>query len=98
MTKNKIKELLSITMIIFSLFLFATPSVDTSFFDASSEKVLDLENETEQEHDEEKKEFTLFNTFSFYRLFTCKQKPVYHVCLQSYHNNLSLFKPPILHS
>jgi len=71
MAKNKIKELLSITMIIFSLFLFASPTIDTSFFDAGSEKVfdLDLENETEQENDVEGKNvFSLIKHFSFYSL------------------------------
>jgi len=101
MAKNKIKELLSITMIIFSLFLFASPTIDTSFFDAGSEKVLDLdlENETEQENDVEGKNvFSLIKHFSFYSLCAYNLKLAYTLHSHSYYNNSSLFKPPILHS
>ena len=100
MIKNKIKELLSISIMLLSLFLFANPVIDTNFSDTGSEKVSDFENETEhdQEDDKEKKEFTFLNTFSFYTLFTCKEKSVSDVCLHSHHTNSSLYKPPILHS
>ncbi|QOP46394.1 hypothetical protein [Sulfurimonas paralvinellae] len=97
MTNNK-NKILSIALIVFSLFLFTAPIVDTICFDAGSEKVLDFDNETEPEYDDDKKEATFLNTYSFYNLFTSNEKPLYHVCFHSHHNNSSLLKPPILHS
>jgi hypothetical protein len=94
----KIKKLLSICIIIFSLSLFANPVIDTTCLDTESEKVLDFDNEVEQDQevDKEKKEFTLLNTFSLDTLCAWKEKSLYAIYQHSYHTNSSLYKPPIL--
>ena len=97
MLDNQIKKLLTLSMIVFSLFFFANPVVDTNFFDTSSEKVLDLEEDIDQENDDEaeKNKFLFFNNFSFRTLFTCKPYVIDTLHVNSYKNNISLFKPPI---
>ena len=98
---NKIKELftITITIIIFSSLLFANSTVDTSFFDSSSEKVLDLEEDSEQDDDEqEKNTFFLIKNFSFYNLYVYQPRQVCTQHAHSHQDNTSLFKPPILFS
>ncbi|HIP15064.1 MAG TPA: hypothetical protein EYG74_06210 [Sulfurimonas autotrophica] len=97
MIKNQIKKLLAVTIMIFSLFIFANPNGDTNFFDTSSEseKVLDFADKPEEKNDLEKYIFCILNFFPFIGIPPHKVKLADTLHLYTYHNNTSLFKPPI---
>ena len=101
MTKNKIKTLLNIVMITFSLFIFAAPIVDANIIKNSSEKSIDFEEDFEQDilKDFEKNKI-LLETSLLYTLCSrfSNTQPIYILHLHKYKNNSSLYKPPILHS
>lgn len=96
MQKNKIKTLFSIAIVIFSLFIFVNPTINTNASDTSSEKILDFDEEIETEGDDKEKSLFLYSqNLSFYNLCTYDLGLLYNPHLHNYHNNSSLFKPPI---
>jgi len=97
MIHNKIKKILAIVMILFSLLNFTNPLAASTSFEVSSDKVLDIDADSESDNDEteEKNIFISFSAILFPTILTCKLKPLYSLYLHDYHNNSSLFKPPI---
>ena len=97
MTKNRLKELLNIAMIVFSLFIFAAPIVDANIIKNSSEKTIDFEEDLLKDFEKNK---MLLDTSLLYTLCSrfSNTQPIYILHLHKYKNNSSLYKPPILHS
>ncbi len=96
---NNTKKFLAIIMLIFSLLNFVNPVTASTFFEISSDKILDFDAEPEQENDAENdtEKTTLFflQKFSFFHICAYSPRPVLTLHTHSYYNNSSLFKPPI---
>ncbi|MFK5938808.1 MAG: hypothetical protein QM497_10490 [Sulfurimonas sp.] len=97
MARNKMKKILAVAIMIFSLSLFVNPALDTSLFEINSENVLDVEKEGEQQSDkQEKNTFLTFKSFAFSNLNSNQLIQASQQYQHTYQDNNSLFRPPIL--
>lgn len=106
MKRNNIKELLSI--LIFSLFIFANPIVNTLTFDmtSASDLMLEVEADTEEveleeaedENEEEGKNVFFLKHLALSNLYSYSTQPTYQIHSHTYRTNASLLKPPIFNS
>lgn len=102
MKYNNIKELL--TVLFFSLLIFATPIVNTLAFDMTnaSEIMLELETEeveleeAEEDNGEENKNAFFFKHFALSNFDSYSTQSTYQIHSYTYRTNASLLKPPIL--
>ncbi|MEJ2372876.1 MAG: hypothetical protein P8Y22_01525 [Sulfurimonas sp.] len=100
MKYNDIKELLSV--LIFSLFIFANPVVNTIAFDfdmnSASKTMLEAQEieEAEEENEKESKSEFFLKHFALSNLFSTNTHSTYQIDAYTYRTNASLLKPPIL--